>query len=218
MPVIAVDGPAASGKGTLSRALATRLNFAYLDTGKLYRAVAFYCLETGLDEVDREQAVEVAQNLDTSGLASLIESGSLDGETVASLASKVAAIPDVRQALLEFQRQFARIPPPGKQGAILDGRDIGTVICPDADVKIFVTATAESRALRRYREGLDKGEQKEYEQVLQEVKDRDYRDESRTNAPLRPAADAFVLDTSGLDITSMVDKAHDIVKGVTDKA
>ena len=212
MPVIAIDGPAASGKGTLSRALATRLNFAYLDTGKLYRAVAFHCLETGVDE-----AVEVAQNLDIDGLDSLIKSGNLDGENIAALASQVAAISDVRQALLEFQRQFARMPPPGKQGAILDGRDIGTVICPDADVKIFVTATAESRALRRYREGLDKGDQKEYEQVLQEVKDRDYRDQSRADAPLRPASDAVLLDTSALDIASMVDKAHEIIKGVMGK-
>ena len=212
MPVIAIDGPAASGKGTLSRALATRLNFAYLDTGKLYRAVAFHCLETGVDE-----AAEVAKNLDIDGLDSLIKSGNLDGETVAGLASQVAAIPAVRQALLEFQRQFARMPPPGKQGAILDGRDIGTVICPDADVKIFVTATAESRALRRYREGLDKGDQKEYEQVLQEVKDRDYRDQSRADAPLRPASDAVLLDTSALDIASMVDKAHEIIKGVMGK-
>ena len=212
MPVIAIDGPAASGKGTLSRALATRLNFAYLDTGKLYRAVAFHCLETGVDE-----AVAVAQNLDPGGLDSLIKSGNLDGENIAALASKVAALPDVRQALLEFQRQFARMPPPGKQGAILDGRDIGTVICPDADVKIFVTATAESRALRRYREGLDKGDQKEYEQVLQEVKDRDYRDQSRADAPLRPASDAVLLDTSALDIASMVAKAHEIIKGVMGK-
>ena len=212
MPVIAIDGPAASGKGTLSRALATRLNFAYLDTGKLYRAVAFHCQQAGI-----EQAVEVAQNLDIDGLDSLIKSGNLDGENIAGLASKVAAIPDVRQALLEFQRQFARMSPPGKQGAILDGRDIGTVICPDADVKIFVTATAESRALRRYREGLDKGDQKEYEQVLQEVKDRDYRDQSRADAPLRPASDAVLLDTSALDITSMVDKAHEIIKGVMGK-
>ena len=212
MPVIAVDGPAASGKGTLSRALATRLNFAYLDTGKLYRAVAFHCQQAGI-----EQAVEVAQNLDIDGLDSLIKSGNLDGENIAALASQVAAISDVRQALLEFQRQFARMPPPGKQGAILDGRDIGTVICPDADVKIFVTATAESRALRRYREGLDKGDQKEYEQVLQEVKDRDYRDQSRADAPLRPASDAVLLDTSALDIASMVDKAHEIIKGVMGK-
>ena len=212
MPVIAIDGPAASGKGTLSRALATRLNFAYLDTGKLYRAVAFHCQQAGI-----EQAVEVAQNLDIDGLDSLVKSGNLDGENIAALASKVAAISDVRQALLEFQRQFARMPPPGKQGAILDGRDIGTVICPDADVKIFVTATAESRALRRHREGLDKGEQKEYEQVLQEVKDRDYRDQSRADAPLRPASDAVLLDTSALDITSMVDKAHEIIKGVMGK-
>ncbi len=212
MPVIAIDGPAASGKGTLSRALATRLNFAYLDTGKLYRAVAFHCLETGVDE-----AAEVAKNLDIDGLDSLIKSGNLDGENIAALASQVAAISDVRQALLEFQRQFARMPPPGKQGAILDGRDIGTVICPDADVKIFVTATAESRALRRYREGLDKGDQKEYEQVLQEVKDRDYRDQSRADAPLRPASDAVLLDTSALDIASMVAKAHEIIKGVMGK-
>ena len=212
MPVIAIDGPAASGKGTLSRALATRLNFAYLDTGKLYRAVAFHCQQAGI-----EQAVEVAQNLDIDGLDSLIKSGNLDGENIAALASQVAAISDVRQALLEFQRQFARMPPPGKQGAILDGRDIGTVICPDADVKIFVTATAESRALRRYREGLDKGDQKEYEQVLQEVKDRDYRDQSRADAPLRPASDAVLLDTSALDIASMVDKAHEIIKGVMGK-
>ena len=217
MPVIAIDGPAASGKGTLSRALASRLNFAYLDTGKLYRAVAFHCQQAGIEQADIEQAVEIAQNLDVSGLDSLIASGNLDGENVAGLASQVAALPDVRQALLEIQRQFARLPPSGKQGAILDGRDIGTVICPDADVKIFVSASAESRALRRYREGLDKGEQKEYEQVLQEVKDRDYRDQSRADAPLRPASDAVLLDTSALDIASMVDRAHDIIQGVIGK-
>ncbi len=189
--IVAVDGPAASGKGTLARRLARELGYSYLDTGKLYRAVGLAVLRHGGDPSDPADAVAAAQGLDPDGL----DDPELAGDEAAQAASKVAAIPAVREALVAVQRRFAEQPP----GAILDGRDIGTVICPDADVKLFVTASDDVRAERRHKELLNRGKPSIYARVLQDLKERDRRDSERSVAPLKPAEDAVVLDTTMLD-------------------
>lgn len=193
--IIAIDGPAASGKGTLARRLAAHFGLAYLDTGSLYRAVGFAVLADGHDPSDPDAAEAAARALD----ASLVSDPRLRTDEVAQAASKVAAIPAVRAALLDFQRDFAVTPPDGAKGAVLDGRDIGTVVCPDADRKMFVTASVEERARRRFQELRGKGLEVIESAVLQDMKDRDARDAGRTVAPLAPAEDAMVLDTSDLD-------------------
>ncbi len=185
MTVIAVDGPAASGKGTLARRLAARYGLRHLDTGMIYRAVGLKVLREGLDPVAAARAVTLA-DLDRPELRS---------EEVAQAASKVAAIPEVRTALRALQRRFAETPP----GAVLDGRDIGTVVFPDAGAKIFIDAGLEMRAERRHRELLERGVASIYSRVLQDMKDRDARDRDRAVAPLTPAKDAFVIDSSKLD-------------------
>jgi cytidylate kinase len=185
--VIAVDGPAASGKGTLARKLAQHFGFHHLDTGLLYRAVGFQAADR-ID--DPSAAIRIAQAFDPGVL---IES-SLRSDEVARLASKVSAIPEVRTALLDFQRRFAAKPP----GAVLDGRDIGTVICPDAPAKLYVTAQVEVRAARRLKELQANGVATIYAAVLQDLIDRDARDSKRAAAPLKVADGAFLLDTSGL--------------------
>lgn len=189
--IIALDGPAAAGKGTLARRLARHFGLNYLDTGSLYRATGLAVLRAGGDPADPVQAEAAARSL-TEELRS---SPDLRTEATAQAASKVAAIPGVRAALLEFQRSFAATAP----GAVLDGRDIGTVVCPGADAKIFVTASLEKRAERRFKELLGKGESAIWEAVLQDMRERDARDSGRSVAPLVPAADAVVLDTSELD-------------------
>lgn len=194
--VIAVDGPVAAGKGTLGRRLADTLGLAYLDTGSIYRAVAAKLLDRGWDDEDPGSAERVAQNLKLSDL----DRDDLRREIVGQFASKVASIPGVRVALLAFQRDFAKNPPGGKAGAVLDGRDIGTVVCPDASVKLFVTATAEARAARRHRELRERGEESIYARILQDLKERDARDSAREAAPLKAAADAFVIDTTEMEI------------------
>ena len=184
---VAIDGPAAAGKGTISRLIAARFGFAHLDTGLLYRAV-------GAKVAEGAEAIEAAQSLSEADLAR----DDLRSLEAGQAASKVAAIPEVRRALLEFQRRFAR----AEGGAVLDGRDIGTVICPEADVKLFVTASAEVRAHRRWLEvGGDEA------QVLAEVRERDERDMNRADAPLRPAEDAVIIDTSDLSIDEAADRA-----------
>ena len=184
---VAIDGPAAAGKGTISRLIAARFGFAHLDTGLLYRAV-------GAKVAEGAEAIEAAQSLSDADLAR----DDLRSLEAGQAASKVAAIPEVRRALLEFQRRFAR----AEGGAVLDGRDIGTVICPEADVKLFVTASAEVRAHRRWLEvGGDEA------QVLAEVRERDERDMNRADAPLRPAEDAVIIDTSDLSIDEAADRA-----------
>jgi len=195
MIVVAVDGPAASGKGTLARRLATQFDFAYLDTGKLYRAVGLKVLRTGGDPEDEDAAEAAARALDVTEL----DDPALSGDDAASAASKVAAQDAVRAALLDFQRTFAATPPEGKAGAILDGRDIGTVICPDATAKLYITADVGVRADRRHKELLNRGEASIYPRVLDDLKARDERDMNRATAPLRPADDADVLDTTELD-------------------
>lgn len=186
---IAIDGPAAAGKGTISKAVAAHYGFAHLDTGLLYRAVGKQVL-TGI------AAIEAAQQLRAEDL----QADDLRTPEVAQAASKVAVIPEVRAALVDFQRVFAR----RSGGAVLDGRDIGTVICPDAEAKLFVTASAEIRADRRFRELVANGLRVDFETVLEDVRQRDARDMGRKDAPLRPADDAIQIDTSGLSIDEAI--------------
>lgn len=188
--IIAIDGPAAAGKGTLAERLAAHYGLPYLDTGLLYRAIGRRMADAAADLDDPDAAGAFARTLTPEHL-----SGDLRGREAGELASRVAIHPPVREALVDFQRSFAARP----EGAVLDGRDIGTVICPDADVKLFVTASAEVRARRRTDELAAKGRAVDYERILAEVRDRDLRDSSRAVAPLRPADDAVVIDTSGLD-------------------
>ncbi|GAB3444000.1 (d)CMP kinase [Insolitispirillum peregrinum] len=197
--VIAIDGPAAAGKGTLARRLANELGLAYLDTGSIYRAVGVSVLKAGQDPADPAAAAAAAQALTPDSLSVLQQDPLLRSEDGGKAASLVAAQPAVRQALLDFQRAFASTPPGGARGAVLDGRDIGTVVCPDARVKLFVTASVEERARRRVKELRERGETVIESVVLQDMKDRDERDQARAVAPLRPADGALVLDTSALD-------------------
>jgi len=189
---IAIDGPTASGKGTLARKLADALGFACLDTGLLYRAVGMALKRQGFTASDEAQAIAAAQALNVD---QVMDDDELRSAEAGQWASQVSAIPGVRQALLEFQRSFAAQPP----GAVLDGRDIGTVICPDAPVKLYITASAEVRAERRYKELLSRGQDKSYADVLADIKARDDRDMNRAIAPLKPAGDAVMIDTSNMD-------------------
>jgi len=206
--IVAIDGPAAAGKGTLARRLAAHLEFAYLDTGRLYRAVGMAVLRAGGDPADPAAATRAAKGLSPA----ILDDPALKGDDAAVAASKVAAIPCVRAALLRFQQDFAHRPPAGAAGAVLDGRDIGTVVCPDAEAKLFVDASVEVRAERRHRELLARGEASIYSRVLQEMRDRDARDRDRSVAPLMAAEDAFVLDTSGLDADQAFAAALDYVQ------
>ncbi len=205
--IVAIDGPSASGKGTLARRLAEALDFAYLDTGMLYRAVGAAVLAAGADPGEPAAAVEAARAIELSDL----ERPGLRGEAVGQAASIVAVMPGVRGALLALQRRFAAAPPGGAAGAVLDGRDIGTVVCPEAEVKIFVTASLEGRARRRHKELLERGEASIYARVVQEMRARDGRDSERAAAPLRPAPDAVVLDTNELDAEDTFRAALEIV-------
>ena len=203
--VIAVDGPAASGKGTLARRLAAELGYAYLDTGLLYRAVGLILIRQGLDPADENAAIEATTVFDAA-MADLKDPALRDEET-GKAAGIVAAFPAVRAALVDVQRQFAANPPGGAEGgargdargAVLDGRDIGTVICPDADYKFFIEADIEERARRRVKELQDRGDTVIPARVLQEMKERDERDRTRAVAPLAPAADASVVNTTNLN-------------------
>ncbi len=206
--IIAVDGPVAAGKGTLARALAAKLDLAYLDTGALYRAVAAMTLAAGGLADDEDFTEAVALRLQPADLAR----DDLRQEAVGQAASKVAAQARVRAALLAFQRRFAHHPPDGARGAILDGRDIGTVVCPDAEMKLFVTASPEVRAKRRYEELLARDEATIYPRVLQDLKERDARDQARSVAPLKPAEDAAILDTSELDADAALQAALDLLR------
>ena len=190
--LIAIDGPAAAGKGSISRAIAKHFGMAHLDTGLLYRAV-------GAQVLKGAKPLQAAQHLQAEDL----NGPELRSDTVAQAASKVAALPRVRVELVEFQRRFAR----RTGGAVLDGRDIGTVILPDADVKLFITASAEVRAERRYREFLDSGVKTTLEQVLTDVIARDARDKSRSAAPLLAAEDAVLIDTSDLSLSAAIAQA-----------
>ncbi|WP_230786979.1 MULTISPECIES: (d)CMP kinase [Aurantimonas] len=200
---IAIDGPAAAGKGTLAKRVAAHYGLPYLDTGLLYRAVGKLADDRGVDLDDAEATGAIATELDTSHL----DDGSLRGREAGELASRVAVHGAVRTALTEFQRSFAA----RAEGAVLDGRDIGTVICPQARVKIFVTASAEVRARRRTDELAAKGRDVDYERILAEVRERDARDAGRAIAPLRPAPDAHLLDTSELGIEAAFQAACAVI-------
>ena len=203
--IIALDGPAASGKGTLARRLAQHFGLPHLDTGLLYRATARALIEAGERLDDERRAVEAAR-----GLALMdFDEEQLRGREMGEAASVVAAIPAVRAALFDMQRGFASRP----EGAVLDGRDIGTVICPDAKVKIFVTASPETRANRRALELARRGEKVNYADVLEDIRKRDERDSHRSSAPLLAAADAVMLDTSALDVEGAFAAALAIVVG-----
>ncbi len=207
--VVAIDGPAAAGKGTIARAVAARFGFDHLDTGLLYRAVGRKALDQGLGVLDEGVAALVAGELTAADL----EAEGLRGAMIARAASKVAAIPEVRKALLDFQRRFAA----REGGSVLDGRDIGTVICPDADVKLFVIASDETRARRRLNELLGRGEDATFVQVLADLHSRDARDAGRADAPTRQAEDSHLLDTTELAIDAAVDKATQIIEQALDR-
>ena len=204
--IIAIDGPAASGKGTLGKLLAGHYGLRHLDTGLIYRAVAKAVLDAGHSPDDRARAVAAAEALDPRHF----DETALKRQAVGEVASLVSAIPEVRKVVLAFQREFGRTPP----GAVLDGRDIGTVIFPDADVKIFVTATAEVRARRRAAELGQAGERINQADVLADIRRRDERDSKRLIAPLKAATDAHLLDTTHLDIDAAFRAAIDIVEAV----
>jgi CMP/dCMP kinase len=204
--IIAIDGPAASGKGTLGKRLAAHFGLRHLDTGLIYRAVAKALLHAGYGLDDVAQAVAAARALDPAGF----DEGTLKSYEIGEAASVVSALPEVRAALLAFQRGFGRAPP----GAVLDGRDIGTVIFPDADVKIFVDADPEVRARRRTAEIWAAGGSVSEADVLADIRRRDQRDTKRTAAPLKPAPDAHLLDTTHLDIDAAFRAAVDIVEAV----
>jgi cytidylate kinase len=194
---IAIDGPAAAGKGTISKAVAAHFGFAHLDTGLLYRAVGAKVLD-GVDPIEAARSL-VAQDLEDDALRTA---------DVAQAASRIAVIGEVRAALVDFQRAFAR----RAGGAVLDGRDIGTVICPDAEAKLFVTASAEVRAARRHAELLGRGSEASFEAVLADVKERDARDAGRAEAPMVAALDAVLIDTSSMSIDAAVTAAIEAVE------
>ena len=202
--IIAIDGPAASGKGTIGKKLAARYGLRHLDTGLIYRAVAQALVSAGHDPNDKPRAIAAAQRLDPTQFDEVV----LKRHAIGEAASIVSAIPEVRAALLAFQRELAKSPP----GAVLDGRDIGTVIAPDADIKIFVVATPEERARRRYLELKERGDSVKESEILADILKRDERDRSRSSAPLVRAPDAHLLDTTHLDIDAAVRAAVAIVE------
>ena len=201
---VAIDGPAAAGKGTISKALADHFGFAHLDTGLLYRAVGKRALDQGRGVIDEGVAELVAQQLSDAD----INRDGLRTVMVARAASRVAAMSGVRKALFDFQVRFSE----REGGAILDGRDIGTVICPEADVKLFITASNEARTMRRFREVTERGETTTVDQIAADLSARDARDSDRDDAPLKQAKDAHLLDTTELDIDAAVAKAADIIE------
>ncbi|MFN3959727.1 MAG: (d)CMP kinase [Parvularculaceae bacterium] len=208
--VIALDGPAASGKGTLAMLIADAYGLAYLDTGSLYRGVAWLMLNAGLDPHDAAAAERTARSFSVDQL----KNADIRTREVGAAASVVAAQPGVRQALLDFQRNFAKHPPGGARGAVLDGRDIGTVVCPDATVKFFVVASPEVRAHRRWLELLPSKPALTEAEVLADLKERDARDAKRTDAPMVMAPEAELLDTTSLTIDAAFTAARRVIDGV----
>ena len=202
--IIAIDGPAASGKGTLSRRLADWYHIPHLDTGLTFRAVAKSMLDAAIPLDDETQAAKAARNIDLSRLDKAVLSDHAIGEA----ASRIAVMPGVRKALLDIQRTFANQP----GGAVLDGRDIGTVVCPKADAKLYVTASPVARARRRTDEITERGGTASFNTILEDVRKRDERDSFRSVAPLRPAEDAHLLDTTELDIETAFQEAVDLIE------
>ncbi|MBL4614698.1 MAG: (d)CMP kinase [Magnetovibrio sp.] len=210
--VIAIDGPAAAGKGTLAKRLEAHFKLSKLDTGLLYRATGSKVVSGGGDPQDAQIAEACARALDPAEL----DNPDLRSDEAAQAASKVSAVPGVRAALLDFQREFAKNPPPladgsPAQGALLDGRDIGTTVCPDAQVKLFVTASPEIRAKRRFKELQERGLEAIYARVLDDMKERDARDSGRSASPLAAASDALQLDTSEMDADQAYAAALDFI-------
>mgnify|MGYP000766478106 CR=1 FL=1 len=214
--IITIDGPAAAGKGTLSKALAEKYEYAYFDTGMIYRAVGLQMLLNGNDLTDSAAAEKLASDLTFAEMNKLSQHPDFRSAKGGNAASMVSAYPEVREALLKMQRDFALNPvfadgAPAK-GVIYDGRDTGTVVCPSAEIKFFVTASPEVRAERRYREFLEKGQPADYEKVLEDVKARDARDAGRASAPMKPADDAVIFDTSDLSVEEVFAKACRIIE------
>ncbi|CAD7048981.1 (d)CMP kinase [Pseudorhizobium halotolerans] len=207
--VIAIDGPAAAGKGTLSRRIAETYGFQHLDTGLTYRATAKALLDAGLPLDDEQVAEEMARELDLGGLDRSV----LSRHEIGEAASKIAVMPSVRRALVEAQQAFSRREP----GTVLDGRDIGTVVCPDAPVKLYVTASPEVRARRRFDEIIAGGGEADFEAIFADVKKRDERDMGRADSPLRPADDAHLLDTSEMSIEAAFQAAKSLIDDALNK-
>lgn len=210
IPVIAIDGTFASGKGTLAKKLAAHFGYAYLDTGKLYRAVALRALDSKTDMKNGATLAKHAALIDPVEL----DNPELKSGRVGAAASKVAVHTEVRAALYDYQRNFAANPGENFKGAVLDGRDIGTVICPDALVKIYVDAKPEVRAARRHKELVSYGEDISLAQVNADLRERDHRDQNRAEAPLKPAANAHLLDTTNLSIDAAFDQARRLVDAI----
>ena len=205
--IIAIDGPAAAGKGILAKRLAEHFGLALMDTGLIYRAVGMNVVRAGGDPEDTVAATAVAEKISAADL----DVGDLRSDTAADAASKVSVVPGVRAALLAFQREFAANPSGGAAGAVLDGRDIGTVVCPDADVKLFISATVEVRAKRRVKELQERGLEAIYARVLEDMKERDARDQARAVSPLEPAKNAYPLDTSDLDADQVFERVLEYI-------
>jgi cytidylate kinase len=203
--IVAIDGPAAAGKGTIARKLAAEFGYAHLDTGALYRAVALRVRDSDTDPDDEAAVVIFAANPGS------LEDPRLRDDQTATLAARISALPGVRAALLDYQRDFANNPPGGAKGAVLEGRDIGTIVCPDAERKIFLDASAEIRAGRRMRELRARGDSVSESAVLRDLKARDALDRNRPISPLVPAADAYLIETSNLDIDSAFEVAKAFV-------
>lgn len=214
--IITIDGPAAAGKGTLAAALAKRYRLAYFDTGMLYRAVGLEMVLQNQNPQDESVAAKVAESLTFAKMMQLSAHPEFRGRIGGEAASKVSALPKVRSALLKMQQDFADNPVfadgTPANGAVYDGRDTGTVVCPHADIKFFVVASPEVRATRRYNEFIAKGIQTTYQQVLDDLIARDKRDSERSTAPLKPAEDAVLLDTSTMDINQEIDAAINIIE------
>ena len=213
--IITIDGPASAGKGTLAKSLADFYGYAYFDTGMVYRAVGLEMMLSGQHVDDESEAEKVAKELTFSKMILLSQNPEFRGPQNGNNASKVAAYPSVRKALLKMQQDFAKKPQLEDgalaKGVIYDGRDTGTVVCPDADLKLFVTANSEVRAERRHKEFVAKGVKISYEEVLKDVKERDERDSNRMAAPLKPADDALIVDTSNLNAKEVFDKIVEII-------
>lgn len=213
--IITIDGPAAAGKGTLAGKLAEKYKLAYFDTGMTYRAVGLELFLQGKDVTNVQEAAAAAKNLTFQRMHELAQNPEFRSSIGGANASKVSAIPEVRETLTEMMRDFAKNPVFADgtvaNGVVYDGRDTGTVVCPQAEIKFYITASPEVRAMRRYKEFAQKGTDKTYEQVLADVIDRDNRDMNRSVAPLKPAADAHIFDTSTLTIEEVYSKACEII-------
>ena len=206
--IIAIDGPAAAGKGTLARHLAEYLHFAYLDSGSLYRAVALKVILSGEDQADESDMIKASENIDHTDL----NDKRLRDEVTGKLASKVASIEKVRANLLTFQQNFAKNPPNGEDGAVIDGRDIGSVVCPEADFKFFITASAQERAKRRALELEEKNMAADYDKILHDIEVRDKQDRERATSPLVQAEGAILLDTTEMDAENVFNTALSLIK------